>query len=337
MAMRVRAHRWLRQMSGGAKAQLLGADDGHWYVTKFLNNPQGRRILVNDLIGTVLLGRLGIATPPVALVTVEDDFLQANAQLMTGKYPLSAGQHFGSQYPGVPGALSIYDFFPDQLLPDLYNRSDFAGALVADKWLSNADGRQSIFFRAQIAPGDIRWVTYLIDNGYAFQGSEWAFHDALIQGVYARPVVYGRHVSMLTFAPWLDRLMALRPNTIDDLLDMVPPVWIRGDEQALEHLLRQLFARRTLVPQLIHEAVGLIKFKGATKPTLPPRVLMASTKGPCRRTNVGHSANVRWRRGERPEVNGRSIGVDPKMGSSPKSVVEVEEFSYSDLRLKWVP
>ena len=24
-------------------------------------------------------------------------------------------------------------------------------------------------------------------------------------------------------------------------------------------------------------------------------------------------------------------------GSSPKSVVEVEEFSYSDLRLKWVP
>jgi hypothetical protein len=45
------ARRLVRKMRGGAQAHLIEADDGHFYVVKFRNNPQGRRILVNEWFG----------------------------------------------------------------------------------------------------------------------------------------------------------------------------------------------------------------------------------------------------------------------------------------------
>jgi hypothetical protein len=46
--MPVDACRLIRKMRGGAQAHLIQAADGHHYVVKFLNNPQHRRILVNE-------------------------------------------------------------------------------------------------------------------------------------------------------------------------------------------------------------------------------------------------------------------------------------------------
>ena len=50
------AVRHVRKMRGGAQAHLLEADDGHWYVVKFRNNPQHRRILVNELLCSSVAG-----------------------------------------------------------------------------------------------------------------------------------------------------------------------------------------------------------------------------------------------------------------------------------------
>ncbi len=35
-------------MRGGAQSHLMRCDDGYYYVVKFQNNPQHRRILVNE-------------------------------------------------------------------------------------------------------------------------------------------------------------------------------------------------------------------------------------------------------------------------------------------------
>ena len=61
--MPVDARRFLRKMRGGAQAHLLEGADGHFYVVKFLNNPQHRRILVNEWIASVFLDYLGISAP----------------------------------------------------------------------------------------------------------------------------------------------------------------------------------------------------------------------------------------------------------------------------------
>src|SRR6266704_2145450 len=56
----VRAVEHIRRMRGGAQAHLLRCSDGGYYVVKFQNNPQHRRVLVNELLGTKLAARLAI-------------------------------------------------------------------------------------------------------------------------------------------------------------------------------------------------------------------------------------------------------------------------------------
>ena len=51
----------IRRMRGGAQAQLMRCADEAYYVVKFRNNPQGPRILANELLGTRLAARLGVS------------------------------------------------------------------------------------------------------------------------------------------------------------------------------------------------------------------------------------------------------------------------------------
>ena len=61
--MPVNARHFIRKMRGGAQAHLLEADDGHYYIVKFPNNPQHRRILVNEWIAGEILSHLQISAP----------------------------------------------------------------------------------------------------------------------------------------------------------------------------------------------------------------------------------------------------------------------------------
>src|SRR5215469_15225486 len=136
------AIRAVRKMRGGAQSWLLEADDGHWYVVKFRNNPQHRRILVNELLASSLLAYLRISAPEIALVQVTPAFLAANPQvhftLGARQIPVEPGWHFGSRYPGDPARTAVYDFLPDALLPKVANLYDFRAILVFDKWAANA-------------------------------------------------------------------------------------------------------------------------------------------------------------------------------------------------------
>jgi len=109
--MPVDARRLIRKMRGGAQAHLIEAADGHCYVVKFLNNPQHRRILVNEWIASVFLRYLGISTPEAAVIRVTKEFLDQNPevhfQLGTRREPVELGWHFGSRFPGDPARLVI--------------------------------------------------------------------------------------------------------------------------------------------------------------------------------------------------------------------------------------
>src|ERR1700675_1069350 len=100
--MPVDARRLIRKMRGGAQAHLIEASDGNFYVVKFLNNPQHRRILVNEWIASAFLNYLQIATPATAIVSLSADFLGSNAdiyiQLGSRRQPIQPGWHFGSRY-----------------------------------------------------------------------------------------------------------------------------------------------------------------------------------------------------------------------------------------------
>jgi len=254
------AVRHIRKMRGGAQSHLLEADDGRWYVVKFRNNPQHRRILVNELLSAVFLDYLKISSPPVALLDVTAEFLAANPEvhltLGASRVEVEPGWHFGSQYPGDPSRTAVYDFLPDALLPNVVNLDEFRAILVFDKWVANADGRQSIFYRANVrqpgggsVPG---FVVRMIDHGFAFNGPNWDFPDSPLQGLYARRLVYDRVRSLDDFQPWLELVRNFPEEVVDDAWKRIPPGWLDGEEEAqLERLLGRLFERRKRIGELI--------------------------------------------------------------------------------------
>ena len=265
--MPIHATRLIRKMRGGAQAHLFECNDGHFYVVKFLNNPQHRRILANEWIASVFLNYLQISTPATAIVQLSADFLAENPdvhiQLGSRHLDVEPGWHFGSRYPGNPAKVMVYDFIPDLLLEKVVNLNEFLGVLAFDKWIGNADARQSIFFRARLQqwsssagerPLRLGFAAHMLDHGYVFDGPHWTFSDSPLQGLYFRPTVYRKVRSFDDFQPWLDRIVHFPEEVVDEAQKQIPPEWLAGDESALEALLMKLMARRRRVPDLIRDS-----------------------------------------------------------------------------------
>jgi len=146
----IKALEQIRRMRGGAQAHLMRCSDENYYVVKFQNNPQHRRILVNELLGTRLASRLGLPTAAVEVVEVGAELIHLTPELCIelprSRTPCAAGLQFGSRYPGDPRRMTLHDFLPDEKLRDVENLHDFAGMLVFDKWVCNTNGRQTVFF-----------------------------------------------------------------------------------------------------------------------------------------------------------------------------------------------
>lgn len=271
---------------------LIEADDGYEYVVKFSNNPQGLRILINETVSILLLHELGIWAPEAAYVELDRDFVAANPEMSVGRATPQVvrpalGLHFGSQHPSKADPSSVYDFVPDIFYKRLYNRWNFDALLVFDKWVSNSDGRQAIFFRARL-PGTgestagVQWLTYAIDNGHAFQGSDWTFRDSPVQGVYARTAAYGRHISMLKFWPWIDIVSSIKWEFIQHIPEVLPETWMATQERPFEVMLHQLYHRIPRLPSLISESVDWLhrRTSGRIGFSLPSRSIHSATRYP---------------------------------------------------------
>ncbi len=264
--MPVNARRFIRKMRGGAQAHLLEADDDRFYIVKFQNNPQHRRILINELIAAEILEHLQVASPEYRIVQLSQEFIDANPdlhlQLGNRKIPVNAGWHFGSRHPGNPNTMAIYDFIPDALLSQVANAEQFRAVLVFDRWVANADGRQSVFFRAQlkdwlarpgIPPRKLGFVALMIDHGFAFNGPHWDLPDSAMTGLYPRRMVYQHVRSIADFDPWLSRVVNFPPEVLDKALRQIPREWMTDDDSELERLLEDLMRRRKRIPELLSE------------------------------------------------------------------------------------
>src|SRR5260370_18412165 len=104
----------IRRMRGGAQSQLMRCSDGCYYVVKFQNNPQHRRILVNELLGTRLAGRLGLPITPAEIIDVSEELIRLTPELSMEipppRVPCQAGAHFGAGDPSGPRRLALPAF-----------------------------------------------------------------------------------------------------------------------------------------------------------------------------------------------------------------------------------
>jgi hypothetical protein len=262
--MPVSARLLIRKMRGGAQSHLIEGDDGEYYVVKFTNNPQHRRVLVNEWLAHVFLRYLQIHVPQTALIRVSESFLAENPELHfslgSRREPVVPGIHFGSRMSVHPDRVAVFDFLPEKLLEKVENRVDFLGTLVFDKWVGNADSRQAIFFRARAkswtplkgeTPARIGFFAQMIDHGFAFNGPHWQFNDLPLNGLYYRTSVYQEVTSLDSFQPWLDMVANFPIDVIDSAWKEIPRQWIEDDEDALEKMLETLLKRRNRLVELI--------------------------------------------------------------------------------------
>jgi hypothetical protein len=264
--MPVRARNFIRKMRGGSQPHLIEGVDGAFYVVKFSNNPQHRRILINEWLACAFLRYLQIHVPDTALVEITPQFIAANPDLYfslgSRREPVIPGLHFGSKMAVHPDRVAIFDFLPDKLLEKIENRSEFLGILAFDKWAGNADSRQAVFFRARAkswtplkgdAPARVGFFAQMIDHGFVFNGPNWRFNDSPLQGLYFRTSVYTEVRSLDSFQPWLDMVSNFPIEVIDSAWKEIPSEWLRDDEAELESLLEALLKRCALVPRLLEE------------------------------------------------------------------------------------
>lgn len=279
----VTATQHIRRMRGGAQSHLMRADDGHFYVVKFQNNPQHARVLINEWIAAQLAIRIGLPVPAPAIVTVRDWLIAATPelriQLAQKKIFCGAGLQFGARYVTDPledgdgNYGDVLDYIPERAVRQrVRNLQAFAGALVFDQWLCNVDSRQVVYWRR---PRQRKYTAALVDFGHAFNADEWNFSDSPLRGVFSFDCVYRGISGWKSFQPWLSRIENFDEKEIWKIAETVPPEWYAGhyptaapsddfvprsrsaasskrsEWDALEQLLLALLARRSRVRELI--------------------------------------------------------------------------------------
>lgn len=253
----------LRPLRGGAQSHLLRASDGACYVTKFQNNPQHIRVLANEMLATRLGLTLGLPMPRVEVIEVSDWLIEhtedLRIQLGGQRIPCRSGKQLGSLYVGSPGL--TLDYLPQELLTRASNVADFARALVLDKWVCNADGRQAVYVRKTARSR--RYSTTFIDQGYCFNAGEWTFPDYPLRGVFANNCVYEGVTGWDAFEPGLTRAEEMDSDIIWRCAVDIPEEWYEGDRDGLLRLVEALYNRRPTIRTLIS------KFRESTRTPFP--------------------------------------------------------------------
>ena len=84
----------------------MRCSDGHFYVVKFQNNPQHRRVLANEMFATRLAEHIGLPVPVSEVVEADEWLIAHTPELMVemahGTICCQAGLQFGSRYVVAP-------------------------------------------------------------------------------------------------------------------------------------------------------------------------------------------------------------------------------------------
>jgi hypothetical protein len=254
----------IRPMRGGSQPHLMRCSDGHYYVVKFANNPQGLRVLANEYLAGRVAKLLGLPCPEICLIDVKKEIVRLTPALSIEeayhRNPVSTGLAFGSRFPSRRyGAsrtlLSVMDLYLASGLGRVENVSDLMGILMFDKWTSNIDNRQILCFPRPTK----HWRTYrifMIDNGLCFVGCDWGFKDSPLQGLYLYRDFYSAVQNLQDFDPWLDRLETrVTLEALEKIVEDIPRSWFKDDLDQFLELVNHLYERKKSVPGLIQETL----------------------------------------------------------------------------------
>ena len=252
--MSIRAVQFVKRMRGGAQSQLMRASDGALYVVKFQNNPQGKRVLANELIATRLAQVIGLPVAPCTIIEVRSMLIERTPELRieseTHSVPCAPGLQTASRFVAQTGtSAQVWDWLPGALLNSTRNLNAFAGMLAFDWWTFNRDSRQAVFSRIGCRG---KCTATFIDQGYCFNGTRWTFPEMNVPCVYPVRDVYAVVNGWRSFEPWLSRIERLRESVLWDVVADIPEEW-EVPRDAIKDLVNALQERQKLVRGFIDD------------------------------------------------------------------------------------
>ncbi|MDH7479224.1 MAG: hypothetical protein QHH02_04360 [Syntrophomonadaceae bacterium] len=244
------AKTYIRPVVGsGAKAQLILFDDGRHYVVKFKGNPQGLRVLSNELIANRLADLLRVPVAEGAVVRVSQEFIDFEPELY--KHSFIGGLQYGSLfYEGAYGNPT------ERMLAEVADPELFAGIIVFDHLINNWDRRyhgDNLLFLAEQPP---RLIT--IDHGHAFDGPEWTV-EGLKKAALPVDLFYGHFYRVMgeflrgnPFEAPLRRVEELGEEQLAAIMTDLPPEWCIGEAER-QAMLEYLRLRRANLREAIEK------------------------------------------------------------------------------------
>jgi len=230
----------VRALRGGSQPRLMRASDGHHYVMKFQDNPQGSRVLANELLASRLAQQLGLSVPRAEILELPPNLAETlYFETPTGPRKISPGLHVGLRLVISPIEGRIYDFLPLAYSDQIRNKEHFAGVQLFDLWTCNRDTRQAVYWKRSQQK---KFTVTFIDNGHCFGGPNWKLPAAITAD--SLPLVEeGRY--------WLAKLESLPSDLLSHLAAEIPTEWYSNDNGGLCGMLTRLVVRRADLRRLL--------------------------------------------------------------------------------------
>ena len=234
-------------------------------AVKFLQNPQGPRVLINELVSFGVASALGIEHPRVGIAEVDAIVLPSDGVLNTfdrwgDPCMLEPGLHFYSQWLEPADRIEADDLKSSTVK----NASMLAGVVLLDLLVNNWDrkrGNMNLLLHRESGGQRLK----LIDMGMAFGGSLWTIGNLTDSSLppVEEPLRYADELGDIlaginvqeAFDPYLRRLEILTRTRLQDIVQAVPDAW-RITEEEREALLNYLFQRVQALPDYLSSRLG---------------------------------------------------------------------------------
>lgn len=206
---------------GGSLPAVVEADDGQLYVMKFVGAGQGRKALIADLVAGEIGRTLGLRVPELAFIDLDPALVPSEPDPeIHDLLRFSIGLNLGLRY--LPQAFMFNPLLPPSPGPEL------ASAIVwFDAYVTNVD-------RTLRNTNILVWQNnlWLIDHGACLYFHH-TWKDYMAKSRNPFPAI--KDHALLSMASDLDRADAvaharLSPQVIQGIVDLIPDVWLAGDE-----------------------------------------------------------------------------------------------------------
>jgi hypothetical protein len=243
--------RIIKRVRGGSQSFLVEAVDGNYYIAKCIDNPQGNRTLINEVLGTRLLEKLSVSAPTVRFLRIPSESENPDHPFVyyvgDKRVPITRGPHLGSKCPVNPLTKAIFDYLPPQLINNVVNRDDFAKTFAVDHILGQVDARQAIFVKERgFNRKGLR--AYLIDHGYLLNGTSWTLCENEGYAGYYQTAIYPPDMLDICLRT-VPAIMDFIENDWLQVINDVPANWRSlGDFETWSSLRLRLLAREKALP-----------------------------------------------------------------------------------------